>query len=133
MAVHEIYVDGACRQGKGSAAAVVIKRNNLTIGSYARGLGITTSTQAEYEAIILGLVMAWSANLADPIIYTDCNTAHKHITGAWQCRNQGLIPLLRSIQHISSDYRFRVVHVNRREVNEPDMLANQFLDDLDLN
>jgi hypothetical protein len=40
------------------------------------------------------------------------------------------MPLLMTIEEIQSEYRFRLIQVPRNLVWEPDYLANQFLDQL---
>lgn len=142
MALHEVYVDGASR-GQGSqnedgtverlghgAAAAMIYRNKKLIGQYARGLGKVPNNVAEYEAIILGLLMCWAADLERPIIYCDSSIVVKQINGDWQCKSERLIPLLKSVQEIEQVYQFNVVHVPRSHVAEADKLANKFLNSM---
>lgn len=134
MALYEVYVDGAARgqgvEGKRGhgACAIVICRNKKVIGKYARGLGLVTNNQAEYEAVIHALLMCWSANFEDPIIYSDSALVVKQVTGVWKCHNEELLPLLYSIKEIQDDYRFRIVNVKRNVVSEADRLANEMLD-----
>jgi len=133
--VYECYVDGASR-GQGSdgqktghgAIAVLIYKNRKLIGQYARALGRRTNSEAEYEAVLLALIMCWSADLRNPIIYTDSEMVAKQISGKWVCNNERLIPLLHSVREIEEDFRFKVQHVPRKYVREADTLVNQFLD-----
>lgn len=134
MALYEVFVDGAAR-GQGvngrrghGACAVLIYKNKKLIGQYARGLGLVTNNQAEYEAVIHGLLMCWSAGLEDPVIYSDSAVVVKQVTGEWQCKNEELLPLLYSIREVEEVHRFRLVHVKRRIVSEADALANSMLD-----
>lgn len=142
MALHEVYVDGASR-GQGSqnedgtverfghgAAAAMIYRNKKLIGQYARGLGKVPNNVAEYEAIILGLLMCWSADLERPIIYSDSSIVVKQIKGEWRCKSERLIPLLKSIQEIEEVYPFSIVQVPRSYVAESDKLADKFLNNM---
>lgn len=142
MALHEVYVDGASR-GQGSinpdgshekfghgAAAAMIYRNKKLIGQYARGLGKVPNNVAEYEAVILGLLMCWSANLERPIIYADSSIVVKQIKGEWNCKSDMLIPRLASIREIEEVYPFTIVHVPRSYVAEADKLANAFLNNM---
>jgi hypothetical protein len=71
------------------------------------------------------------SDFVDPIIYTDSAVIANHINGKWQCKNSALLPLLMTIEDIANEYRFRIVQVPRAFVWEPDMLANQFLDQLE--
>ncbi len=141
MAVYECFVDGASR-GQGTrdnegnlvhghgAAAVLIYKNKKLIGQYARALGRTHNNQAEYEAVLIALMLCWAAGLEDPIIYSDSNLVVNQINGEWDCKNEDLIPLLLSVREIQEVYRFRIRHVPRNLVTEADELVNKFLDDM---
>lgn len=131
----EVFCDGASRGqgqkrfGEASCASVVYK-NRKKIAQFARGLGQRTSNEAEYEAVISGLLICSMADLLDPIIYTDSAVVANQVNGKWQCRNDTLMPLLMTIEEIRSEFNFRVVQVKRSFVWEPDQLANTFLDQL---
>lgn len=141
MAVYEAFVDGASR-GQGTrdtdgnlvnghgAAAVLIYKNKKLIGQYARALGRTHNNQAEYEAVLIALMLCWAAGLEDPIIYSDSNLVVNQINGEWDCKNEDLIPLLLSVKEIQEEYRFRIHHVSRSIVTEADALVNRLLDNM---
>jgi ribonuclease HI len=132
----EVFCDGASRGqgqkkfGEASCAAVVYK-NKKKIAQFARGLGRRTNNEAEYEAVIAGLLICSLSDLIDPIIYTDSAVVANQINGKWKCKNASLMPLLMTIQEIRSEYKFRVVQVPRTFVWEPDMLSNEFLNQLE--
>lgn len=131
----EVFCDGASRGqgqkrfGEASCASVVYK-NRKKIAQFARGLGQRTSNEAEYEAVISGLLICSMADLLDPIIYTDSAVVANQVNGKWQCKNAALMPLLMTIEEIRSEFNFRVVQVKRSFVWEPDQLANTFLNQL---
>lgn len=133
--MYQIFCDGAAR-GQGversaigkAAAAVVIYRNRRVVGQYARGLGAATNNQAEYEAVLLALLLAWAGDLQDPVIYSDSMVVVKQVNGEWRCNTDKLRPLLLSIKEIQEVFPFRLVHVARSYVAEADALANAFLD-----
>jgi len=132
--MYECFVDGASR-GQGNpdkfghgAAAVMIYKNKKLIGQYARGLGRRTNNEAEYEAVLMALLMCWSADLVDPVIYSDSTLVVNQVNGKWRCNNEGLRPLLHSIEEIQDVFRFRLVHVPRGYVSEADALCNELLD-----
>lgn len=133
---YEVYCDGAARgQGSGvkyghGACAVVIHRNKKTVGQFARGLGFVTNNQAEYEAVLLALLMCWSADIKKPTIYSDSTLVVKQVNGEWNCKNKNLLPLLLSIKEIQQVYSFNLVNVKRNVVSEADALANAFLDNM---
>lgn len=133
----EVFVDGASR-GQGAkknvpgdaAIGVAIYKNQKMIGQIARGLGKRTNNEAEYEAVLLGVMICWAADLNDPIIYSDSALVTKQVNREWGCKNASLRPLLLSIREIQEVFRFRLQHVPRNLVWEADALANMFLDKL---
>jgi ribonuclease HI len=133
----EVFCDGASR-GQGqkrfgeAACAAIVYKNRKKIAQFARGLGPRTNNEAEYEAVIAGLLICSMSDLVDPIIYTDSAVVANHINGKWQCKNSALMPLLMTIEDIRSEYKFRVLQVPRSFVWEPDALANTFLDELEI-
>lgn len=133
----EVFCDGASR-GQGqkkfgeASCAVVVYKNRKKIAQFARGLGPRTNNEAEYEAVIAGLLICSMADLHDPIIYTDSAVVANQVNGKWKCKNEALMPLLMTIEEIRSEFNFRVVQVNRSFVWEPDSLANAFLNELQI-
>lgn len=133
----EVFCDGASR-GQGqkkmgeAACAVVVYKNRKKVAQFARGLGPRTNNEAEYEAIIAALLICSMSDFVDPIIYTDSAVVANHISGKWKCKNESLMPLLMTVQDIREEYKFRVVQVPRKFVWEPDALANEFLDQLEV-
>lgn len=133
----EVFCDGASRgQGKkkiGEAScATVVYKNRKKVAQFARGLGKRSNNEAEYEAVIAGLLICSMSDFIDPIIYTDSAVVANQINGKWKCKNDALAPLLMTVLDIQEEYKFRVIQVPRNLVWEPDALANQFLDQLEL-
>lgn len=135
----EVFVDGAARgQGSGAkpsvgeaACAVIVYKNRKKIAEYARPLGMRTNNEAEYEALIAGLLIcSMSTEILDPIIYSDSSVVVNQVGGIWECRNKNLIPLLMSVNIIKDAYRFKLEQVPRRLVYEADTLVNTCLDEL---
>jgi len=132
----EVFCDGASR-GQGqkkfgeASCAVVVYKNKKRVVQFARGLGRRTNNEAEYEAVIAGLLICSMSDFVDPILYTDSAVVANQINEKWKCKNLSLIPLLMTIQEIKSEYKFRVMQVPRTFVWEPDGLANEFLNQLE--
>ena len=132
----EVFCDGASRgqgqkkMGEASCAAVVYK-NRKKVAQFARGLGKRTNNEAEYEAVIAGLLICSMSDFLDPIIYTDSSVVANQVNGIWRCKSDVLLPLLMTVEEIKAEYNFRILQVPRAFVWEPDSLANQFLDQLE--
>ena len=132
----EVVCDGAAR-GQGqkkmgeAACAVIVYKNEREIARVARGLGKRTNNEAEYEAVITGLLLCSMADLPDPIIYSDSAVVVNQVTGKWRCHAETLLPFYKTVKEIQSEYRFRIRQVPRRFVGNADRLANAFLDELE--
>jgi ribonuclease HI len=132
----EVFCDGASRGqgqkkvGEASCAAIVYK-NRKKVAQFARGLGLRSNNEAEFEAVISALLICSMSDFYDPIIYTDSAVVANQINGKWKCRNNALLPLLMTIEDIREEFNFKVVQVERNFVWEPDELCNQFLDKLE--
>jgi len=132
----EVFCDGASR-GQGqkkigeASCAVVVYKNRKKVAQFARGLGKRSNNEAEYEAVIAGLLICSMSDFLDPILYTDSAVVANHINGNWKCKNKSLLPLLMTVQDIKEEFKFRIVQVQRNFVWEPDNLCNQFLDTLE--
>jgi ribonuclease HI len=133
----EVFCDGASR-GQGqkrvgeAACATVVYKNKKKVAQFARGLGTRSNNEAEYEAVITALLICSMSDFIDPIIYTDSAVVANQVNKKWKCKNKALMPLLMTVEEIQSEYRFRLIQVPRNLVWEPDQLANQFLDQLEL-
>lgn len=132
----EVFCDGASRGqgqkkvGEASCAAIVYK-NRKKVAQFARGLGLRTNNEAEFEAVISALLICSMSDFHDPIIYTDSAVVANQINRKWECRNNSLLPLLMTIEDIKEEFNFKIVQVERNFVWEPDELCNQFLDKLE--
>lgn len=134
--IFEVVCDGASR-GQGqmklgeAACGVVVYKNEKEYAKLARGLGKRTNNEAEYEAVITGLLLCSSdPYIQDPTIYSDSAVVVNQVMGKWKCHSETLLPLLKTIQEIKKEYRFRIRQVPRKYVHAADRLANQFLDEL---
>lgn len=132
---NHVFIDGAARvrpkenRGEAAAAAVFYSGNkNILVG--CRGLGIRTSLEAEYEALILAIIMGISHDIDRPTIYTDSIITHDHVNGIKSCTIDEVKSLLFTIEILRKEYPFTLVHVDRSKVWEADKLCNTYLDDL---
>ena len=92
-----------------AACAVTVYKNRKKIAQFARGLGPRGNNEAEYEAVISGLLICSMGELYNPILYTDSSVVANHISGQWACKHNSLIPLLMTIEDIRSEFNFKIV------------------------
>src|SRR5262249_53950406 len=90
-----LRTDGASRGNPGHAAAgVVIEAQDGTL--LARGkryLGMMTNNQAEYRALILGLLAVARYRPAVVRVYLDSELVVRQMTGEYAVRDEALRPL----------------------------------------
>lgn len=113
-----------------AAIGIAIFRNQELVGQYARALGRRSNNEAEYEALIQGLLIAWSADLPDPLFYSDSQLVVNQVLGVVKCRSESLVPLLATVLELRKIYTFRIKHVPRKYVRVADKLAKDTLDEL---
>lgn len=125
----EIYIDGGSSP-EASAIGVVIYRDQKRIAAFGRGLGRRSSIEAEYEALIHALLLAWSAKMDNPTIYSDAEVMVAQVLGKARCKAKRLLPLLDAVLRIRQGYQFRLQAVPRDYVWEADKLAKDVLREL---
>ncbi|MBF6592370.1 MAG: ribonuclease HI family protein [Ktedonobacterales bacterium] len=127
-----LRTDGASRGNPGPAAAgVVIERADGTL--LARGkkyLGVLTSNQAEYRALILGLKAVAVRQPEMVMVYMDSDLIVRQMNGEYQVRHEALQPLYaeaRALVDALPEVTFQ--HTPRAGNALADRLANEALDE----
>ena len=131
-----IRSDGAARGNPGPAALGVIIRdaNERVLASYGRYIGEATNNVAEYEALISALKTAKRYQAEQLIVLLDSELLVKQLKGEYRVKNAGLKPLYASaINYLSHYSNLAINHVPRSENHEADNLANQAIDDHQVN
>jgi ribonuclease HI len=127
-----LRTDGASRGNPGPAAAgVVIETPSGEIA--ARGklyLGVMTSNQAEYRALILGLKAIAHDHPMSVRVYMDSDLIVNQMRGSYKVRHPDLEPLWREArQLVSALPAVTFDHVPRAQNALADRLANEALDE----
>jgi len=127
----ELYVDGASRNNPGlSGAGIYITKNKedfLKTGCY---LGIKTNNQAEYLALLLGLLfISKYIKTEDQLeIISDSELLVRQISGQYKISNPELKKLYIHIKEILDNLNYKIRHVLRNNNQTADKLANQAID-----
>ncbi len=127
----ELYVDGASRNNPGqSGAGIYITKNKedfLKTGYY---LGIKTNNQAEYLALLLGLlfISKYIKHKDNLEIISDSELLVRQISGQYKISNPELKKLYIQIKEILDDLNYKIKHVLRNNNQIADKLANQAID-----
>lgn len=126
-----LYVDGASRNNPGpSAAGIYLLKNGKVIDKKGFFLGLKTNNQAEYLALLLGmLVLQKYAKIGDAIdIISDSELMVKQLNGKYKVKMPGLKPLFALAHAMLYMVKGTIKHVLRHHNKEADKMANYGLD-----
>lgn len=125
-----LYCDGASRGNPGEAGcgALLVDPNGKKI-SLSKYLGITTNNQAEYAALILGLLELKKRKAKDVEIRADSQLMVRQMLGEYRVKHPDLIPLYQEAKSLLENFHHvDIKHIYREENREADKLANEALD-----
>lgn len=123
-----LYTDGAARNNPGPAGAgIIIKREKSIILKEGFFLGNKTNNQAEYLALILGLLLVKKHFTTGEslTIYSDSELLIKQMNGLYRVKNPDLQHFFRVAYMMSNDFNPLFKHILRAENKEADMMANR--------
>lgn len=127
----KIFVDGASRNNPGpSGAGIYILKNDLVVERLGYYLGTKTNNQAEYLALIIGLLFL-KKNIASGdyvMVFSDSQLLVRQIQGAYKVKNELLKPLFLMVKKLLVGIDYAVAHVMREDNSNADELANTGID-----
>ncbi len=126
-----LFVDGASRNNPGpSGAGIYIEKNDVLVIKEGYYLGIKTNNQAEYLALLLGLLIV-SEHVSDGDavhIISDSLLLVRQLTGVYKVKQPHLIPLHALCQQKMYQIKATIAHVLRHENTQADLMANYGVD-----
>ena len=127
---YTLHIDGASRNNPGLAGVGInISYNKKPIISEGFFIGIKTNNQAEYLALILGLIIWLSLKKSDPItVFSDSELLIKQINGNYRVKNSELQQLFHCVYLLSKDLPITFKHILRSKNSDADNLANLGID-----
>jgi ribonuclease HI len=125
-----LYVDGAARNNPGPAGVgIVLKNKNLIIDQQGFFLGDKTNNQAEYLALIIGLLIVRHHRVDETLtIYGDSELLIKQMTGHYRVKNPTLQHLFNVAYLISKELAPSYHYISRQYNKDADRLANHGID-----
>lgn len=120
----EIYFDGGCKPNPGACeTAVVIPSLNL---KFHERLGYGTNNQAEWLALIWGMMLALERGYDDITLKGDSQLVINQAKGEWQCRKPDLQTYLAEFKAMRPKFkRIGLVYVPRAK-----NLAGHFIEEV---
>ena len=125
-----VAFDGASRGNPGrSAVAYVLRDDDGVVKREGAVIGEATNNEAEYAALLRGLVEARELGYRVVEAVGDSELVVKQVGGDWRCRAENLKPLHEEVLEVAESFDdFEIRHVPREENAEADALANEALD-----
>lgn len=125
-----VAFDGASRGNPGrAAAAYVLRDEDGVVKREGTVIGEATNNEAEYAALLRGLVEARELGYSAVEAVGDSELIVRQVDGDWRCKAENLKPLRAEVVKVAEDFdEFEIRHVPREENAEADDLANAALD-----
>jgi len=119
-----LWVDGSSNQ-QGSGAGVVLEGpNGLLIEQALRFAFKANNNQAEYEALIAGMLLANDIGARSLLSKSDSQLVTGQVTGEYQAKDPQMAAYLRYVQVLKGAFvAFELVHVPREQNARADLLA----------
>ena len=135
----KVFTDGTSRGNPGKAGiGIVIKdASDNVLTTFKEYIGEESNNRSEYKALIKSINIVKNLEQDFNIIHflTDSELIVKQITGKYKVKNPKLIKLSldfwKSINELKK--KFKITHIPREKNKLADRLANEAIDDLDVN
>lgn len=124
-----LHTDGGARGNPGPAGiGYVLKagKKTITFGDY---IGEATNNQAEYQALVRGLMQARAAGVTDLTCYLDSELIVRQLNGQYRVKNTELKPHFAEVARLARLFnRIAFRHVQRTSNAAADRLVNEAID-----
>ncbi len=126
-----IFCDGASRGNPGEAGAGVAMwdESGESLGTVSLYLGRRTNNQAEYTALLAGVMAARALDLSDVEFRLDSELVVKQMTGEYRIKDAALKKLADQVRRAAATFAsVAFIHVPRTSNRDADALANDAID-----
>jgi len=127
----KLFTDGGARGNPGPAGigAIILNEAGKVVAEVSEYIGEATNNQAEYKALIAGLVKAKELGVLELEVFLDSELVVKQLNREYRVKDKDLAPLFLEVYNISLGFKKIVFKHIRREKNElADKLVNLALD-----
>ena len=126
-----IYTDGGARGNPGPAGigAVLMDENKNIISEIFKYIGNATNNQAEYQALIAGLIKAKELKAMEVEVFLDSELVVKQLNREYRVKDKNLALLFVKAYNISLSFKKIIFkHILREKNKQADKLVNLALD-----
>lgn len=127
----KLFIDGAARNNPGPAGiGMVILKDEDLVEQHGFFVGSKTNNQAEYLALLLGLIRIKQLMGPDDLllILSDSELLVRQVQGRYKVKNPALKPLYEGAQRLLNGLKYDVGHILRYKNKSADALANRGID-----
>ena len=131
----KLHTDGGARGNPGPAGIGVVlsSTDGEVIGEVAESIGRATNNVAEYKALIAGLELALAHDVTELEAFLDSELVVSQLNGSWKIKNDALRHLAIDARRLMNRFeKVTLSHVRREENSDADKLANQAMDNAEL-
>jgi ribonuclease HI len=128
----QLYVDGAARNNPGPAGAgIYLCMQGAPVERYGFYVGSKTNNQAEYYALLLGILIAKKRIERQDVllINSDSQLLVRQLQGIYRVRSPELVPLYQGAHCLLQGLQYQVAHIPREQNEYADALANKGIDE----
>jgi probable phosphoglycerate mutase len=125
------YFDRGARGNPGPAGygVHIVDEHGTVLAEIARGIGVATNNQAEYQGLLAALRWAADHRVTELTIKGDSLLLIQQMLGHYRVKNEGLVPLHREARRLCDRIgRVSFEHVPRERNRHADRLSNQGMD-----
>ncbi|MBN1389756.1 MAG: ribonuclease HI family protein [Candidatus Thermoplasmatota archaeon] len=130
-----IYTDGGSRgnpgQGASAFIAVIVGREGeRVLRKRVERIGLCTNNEAEYKALIIGLMWARSRDIERVKLHSDSQLVVRQLKGHYKVKAANLLPLHLKVRGLLKGMEWSVQHHSRgnRWITRCDRMVNEALD-----
>ena len=122
--IWQVYMDGASNYRGAGVGIILISLEGIRLENSFR-LGFPASnTEAEYEALLMGLKMSRQVGATWVKLYCDSSLIVSQIIGKFKAKDQRIMSYLREVEKLKCQFkRLEILHISRRNNSHVDSLA----------
>jgi len=125
-----IYTDGGARGNPGPAGIGAVIKYNGKVKKFKEYIGVATNNQAEYKAILMGLIKAKEFGTETIDAYLDSELVVNQLNQKYKVKNKELASLFVKAWNLTLNFKeVKFMHVYREDNKEADRLVNEAIDE----
>jgi ribonuclease HI len=126
------FTDGASRGNPGESGIGILLKDEQGNIIFSGGgyIGTATNNTAEYEALLTCLKKAQETQCDKLVVHSDSQLMVRQLQGKYRVKDKNLQKYYLQVHQLLQEvpFKFEIVHVDREQNREADLLANAGID-----